>query len=236
MTAVIIAAHNEETVIGDCLDALTAQQAGSPFEIIVSANGCTDRTAQVARKYSGVTVVERAEPGKPGALNAAELVATTFPRIYLDADIVVPPNGVARLEDALGSSPQVMAVVPRRRVDTSGRPLAVRGYFAINERLPAFKEGVFGRGLIVLTEEGRARFDVFPIMIADDLFVDSLFSEGEKRTVDTVEVVVRPPLRTLDLVRRLERVRRGNAQLRRARAGGAITGAVRRSGQVGLVT
>lgn len=46
---VIIPAHNEEAVIGRCLqtvlhDAPTAY----PFEIIVAANGCTDRTAELA--------------------------------------------------------------------------------------------------------------------------------------------------------------------------------------------
>jgi glycosyltransferase involved in cell wall biosynthesis len=218
MTSVIIAAHNEEKVIGGCLEALLSQRTGSRLEIIVSANGCTDRTAHVARQYGGVTVIERGEAGKPGALNAAELVATSFPRIYLDADIVLPLDALVRLQAALDASPEVMVIVPHRRVDSQGRPLIVRGYFAINEKLPAFRDGLFGRGMIVLTEQGRSRFRAFPSFTADDLFLDSLFSEAEKASADGVEVVVHAPLRTADLVRRLVRVRRGNAQLRRALA------------------
>ena len=65
-----------------------------------------------------------------------------------------------------------MAAVPRRELDTAGRPLAVRCYFAISNRLPAFRSGLFGRGAIALTEEARARFDQFPEMIADDLYGD----------------------------------------------------------------
>ncbi|WP_312678566.1 glycosyltransferase, partial [Microbacterium sp.] len=81
MVSVIIAAHNEEAVIGGCLDAL--QRQGVPgLQIIVSANGCTDATAAVAAAH-GATVIDRAEPGKAGALNAADRIAAGYPRVYL---------------------------------------------------------------------------------------------------------------------------------------------------------
>lgn len=48
MVSVVIAAHNEEAVIGGCLDALLAQRTDTPLEVVVSANGCTDRTAEAA--------------------------------------------------------------------------------------------------------------------------------------------------------------------------------------------
>jgi glycosyltransferase involved in cell wall biosynthesis len=99
VVSVIIAAHNEEAVIGGCLEALAREQL--PLQVIVSANGCTDATAELARSMHA-TVVERAEAGKAGALNAAELVAEEFPRIYLDADIVPPPGAIAALVAALG--------------------------------------------------------------------------------------------------------------------------------------
>jgi hypothetical protein len=94
----------------------------------------------------------------------------------------------------------------------------VRAYFAVNSRLPVFRRGLFGRGLIALSEEGRARFDRFPDLVADDLFLDSLFADGEKACVDDVVTRVETPFRTRDLVRRLRRVRRGNAAMRAAQA------------------
>src|ERR1700754_21124 len=94
MPSIVIVAHNEANVIGGCLDALSGQQFSGPVDIVVSANGCTDDTAAVAGR-PGVTVVDRPEAGKAGALNAGDGVATGFPRIYLDADIIVPPHGVA---------------------------------------------------------------------------------------------------------------------------------------------
>lgn len=218
MLSIVISAHNEENVIGRSLDALLGQHTPGPVEIIVSANGCTDHTAATARRQ-GVVVIDRPEPGKAAALNAGDRAATGFPRIYLDADIVVPPGGLAAVVARFAETPQALAVVPRRRLDTTGRPWPVRAYFSINEKLPVFESGLFGRGMIALSAEGRARFGTFPNLIADDLFLDSQFTGAEKVVVSSVEVVVAAPFTTKDLVRRLVRVRRGNAQMRSAAAG-----------------
>lgn len=225
---IVIAAHNEQNVLGATLDALLAQSEDFPLVIIVSANGCSDATAAVATR-PGVTVIERAEPGKAEALNAADRIAKGFPRIYLDADILVPPDGVARVTDRLRAADQPLAVVPKRRLNVAGRPWPVRGYFAVNQRLPAFRDGLFGRGMIALSATGRARFDAFPPQIADDLFIDSQFLDGEKAEASDVEVVVETPFTTRDLLRRLIRVRRGNAQLRAAAAAGQLPVRIRPS-------
>ena len=66
----------------------------------------------------------------------------------------------------------------------------------------------------MLSAGGRGRFGRFPDVIADDLFLDSLFTAGEKREVDSVSVRIAAPRRTRDLLRRLTRVRRGNAGMR----------------------
>ena len=68
--------------------------------------------------------------------------------------------------------------------------------------------------MIALSERGRARFTRFPDVLADDLFVDSLFVESERVVVTSVRTQVETPRSTRDLVRRLTRVRRGNAALR----------------------
>ena len=116
MVSVIIAAHDEESVIGACLASLRSQRGGPQPEIIVSANGCTDRTAQIAAE-AGVRVIDRSEPGKPGALNAADAVAIGFPRVYLDADIVLAPDALERVLRAARRLPRH----PRRRTPATGR-------------------------------------------------------------------------------------------------------------------
>lgn len=227
MPSVVIAAHNEERVIKTTLDAVLAAKVEGTREVIVSANGCTDATASVARR-PGVVVIDRPQPGKASALNAGDQAAKEFPRIYLDADIIVPPGGLATLLAKLDSA-RALAAVPCREVNTKGRPWPVRAYSAISERLPAFRNGLFGRGMIALSEEGRARFSTFPEMIADDLFLDSLFSESEKLHVPDVVITVEAPYTSRDLLRRLVRVRRGNREMRAAGGAGVLTIDVRRA-------
>ena len=114
-----------------------------------------------------------------------------------------------------------LAAVPRRALDVAGRPLLVRAYFAVHGRLPLFQRALFGRGVIALSEAGRARFDVFPELVADDLFLDGLFAQAEKVQVESVSARVATPRRTRDLLNRLSRVRRGNAELRSGPPAGA---------------
>lgn len=221
MPSVVIAAHNEENVIGAVLDALLSQQVRGELEVVVSANGCADQTAAVAER-AGVIVVDRPEPGKAAALNAGEQAAEGYPRVFLDADIVLPPNGLGEVIACLEADPRVLAAVPRRLLKTDGRPWPVKAYCAINEQLPVFRNGLFGRGMIALSEEGRARFDGFPDLIADDLFLDSLFAADEKAEASDVMISVEAPYTTRDLLRRLVRVRRGNAEMRAAAAAGDL--------------
>jgi hypothetical protein len=220
VTSIVIAAHNEAAVIGRCLDSLLADAQPGEFEVVVAANGCTDATAEIAAERPGVRVVNLPAPGKVAALNAGDELASGFPRIYLDADIVLPTAGVRALRDALAAAQAaggpVLAAAPRREVDVSRSPALVRGYYAISARLPAFEGALFGRGTVALSATGRARFGRFPDVLADDLFLDSLFTPEQKLQVDAVTARVAAPRSTRDLVRRLVRVRRGNARLRLA--------------------
>jgi glycosyltransferase involved in cell wall biosynthesis len=236
VTSVVIAAHNEAAVLGRCLDSLLAGAEPGEFEIVVVANGCSDATAEVAAARPGVRVVDMPAPGKIAALNAGDALASGFPRVYLDADIVLPTDGLRALRDALAPDTGVLAAAPRREVDVSRSPAPVRAYYAISSRLPAFSGALFGRGTVALSAAGRAAFDQFPDVVADDLFLDSLFTAGQKVQVDSVSALVAAPRSTRDLLRRLVRVRRGNASLRAAlaaeggrRAGGPGGPQVRRS-------
>jgi Glycosyl transferase family 2 len=226
VTSIVIAAHNEAAVIGRCLDAVLADGVAGEFDVTVVANGCTDDTARVAAARPGIRVLDLPRAGKVAALNAGDAVAIGYPRIYLDADIVIPAVGIRALRDALacpGSLPSssVLAATARRELDVSRSSMLVRSYFAINSRLPVFRNALFGRGVIALSAEGRSRFGCFPDVVADDLFLDSLFTQTEKREVDSVSARVTAPRRTRDLIRRLVRVRRGNASMRAALAIGS---------------
>jgi hypothetical protein len=172
-------------------------------------------------------VLELPDAGKTAAFNAADLVATGFPRLYLDADVVVSRAGVDRLCAALEGPGAPLVATPGRRLDVRGRPWTVRAFYAVQRRLPVFDEGLFGRGLVALSRAGRERFDTFPDLVADDLFLDSLFTPEERLRLPEVVTEVATPTRTRDLYQRLVRVRRGNAALR---AHGTDLGVAARSG------
>ena len=62
LISVIIPAHNEERYIGKCLKSIkiAAREISDEVEIIVVANRCTDRTADIARHY-GAEVLENSD-------------------------------------------------------------------------------------------------------------------------------------------------------------------------------
>lgn len=213
MTSIVIPAHNEGARLGANLTLLTEGMTPGEFEIIVVANGCTDNTVDIAKSIPGVFVIELDEAGKAGALRAGDEAAQRLSRIYLDADVPLSASEARSLAAAV-AQPGVFAATGQRRVVTRGTAIPVRAYYAISRRLPVFRDGLFGRGVIALSPAGRARFGEFPSMIADDLYLDSLFESHEKRQLDSVVTTVTAPQRTVQLVNRLARVRSGNRSMR----------------------
>ena len=51
-TPVMVLAHNEERHIRACLDSIFAAEGGMRFQVFVMANGCTDATEDIVRKYA----------------------------------------------------------------------------------------------------------------------------------------------------------------------------------------
>lgn len=224
--SIIIPAHDEASVILQTLEPLAELAAGEEIDVVVVANGCSDRTAELARTISGVHVLDLPEASKVAALNAAESVTDRFPRVYLDADIVAPAASVlAVLETLEGGA--ALAARPPFVYDTQGASWLVRAYYRARTRLPANNRALWGAGCYALSEQGRARFGSFPDLISDDYFVDSLFEESEKQVVPAAPVVVRTPRNVEALHRVLSRTYTGNTQLEdhvRAAGGDALPG------------
>ncbi|WP_131745321.1 glycosyltransferase family 2 protein [Frankia sp. Cppng1_Ct_nod] len=212
LASVVVPAHNEEAVIGRCLTRLADGVHPGDLDIVVVCNGCTDRTAELARA-AGARVVETPTPGKAGALNLGDDTATGFPRFYVDADIEVRGADLLRVAEVLREG-KVLAAAPRIRLDTAGVSRIVRDYYRIWLELPYARDHHIGSGVMGVSAAGRARFDRFPDAIADDFFLYHRFTSDERRTVSDVEFVVHPARTTRDLVLRKIRVYAGNIQMR----------------------
>jgi cellulose synthase/poly-beta-1,6-N-acetylglucosamine synthase-like glycosyltransferase len=99
--AILIPAHNEEAGLPATLSSLQ-RQIGSADRILVVADNCRDRTAEVARR-AGVDVVERSHAelrGKGYALDfGVQALAAAPPDVVVivDADCIVDDGAIARL-------------------------------------------------------------------------------------------------------------------------------------------
>jgi glycosyltransferase involved in cell wall biosynthesis len=212
--SVVIPAHNEEAVLPRLLRHL---RADATLRVVVSANACTDDTVARARDYEGdgMRVVETAVPSKTVALNAGDAAAgDLFPRAYVDADVVVSAATLRALADALSKPGGPLVAAPRLRVDTSASSWAARAHYRIWELSDYRRAGHVGSGIYALSAEGRARFGTFPEVIADDRFVQQLFTPDERLTLDE-EFVVRAPATLRAHIRRATRIAAGNRQLAR---------------------
>jgi glycosyltransferase involved in cell wall biosynthesis len=200
---IVIAAHNEEQVLGRTLDALGPVIRSGEIEVLVVCNGCTDRTAEIARGFSGVGVAELDVASKVAALREGDRLAGSGTLIYLDADIVLTSRAAIDVAETLEAG--ALAARPPRRYDSHRAAWTVRRWYAVRQSLPSISATLWGAGCYALSEKGRSRFGEFPDLLSDDLFVHSLFSADEVVIVTTDPVVITTPRRTTDLLSILRR-------------------------------
>jgi len=214
MPTIIIPAYNEEKNISECLTPFLDYAGEEGLEVIVVCNGCKDSTADVVKKLSHKFIcLETDIPSKTNALNLGEQYANYYPRVYLDADVVISIDAVKALIHSLEASNYfACSMIPR--MNTSRSSWFVRGFYDVWLSLPYCKAGMIGSGVYALSEKGRARFDKFPDVIADDGYVRCLFKEGERAVVKEHHSNVTAPKNICSLIKIKTRSRLGGYQLR----------------------
>lgn len=194
MLSVIIPAHNEAALIGTCLASLLESHVECAVEIIVVANGCTDETVAIAQTYRAAaearnwrfTVLDLAEGGKLGALNAGDQAThhadQGSARVYLDADVTISADLLGQLAQVLArdtptyASGKLQISMPKSRIS--------RAYRRIYRRVPFMRQeehdGVPGAGLFAINCAGRARWEAWPDIISDDTYARLMFASHER--------------------------------------------------------
>lgn len=212
MASIIIPAHNEAAVIDRTLQRLVDGLDPSN-EVVVVCNGCTDATADLARGLGpAITVIEIAEASKTSAIRAGERMATGFPVVVQDADVVVSGESMTRIIEAL-SAEGALAAEPIPTFDLTTCTYPVRAFYRVWLALHGGRPGDVGGGVYGLSEAGRGRFPVIPDVIGDDAFVRAHFSPGEIVAVDGAVSSVRPPSTIGSLVDVRARTRLGQWEL-----------------------
>ena len=179
MTSIIIPAYNEENVIEACLQPFVDMAGHGEVEVIVVCNGRTDQTSSIVRSLSKDFIcIETDKASKTNALNMGDELAHSFPRFYLDADVVLQKETVLAVSSILENG--YLAAAPEVKINLHGSTVFVKAFYDTLFSLPYVRAGMIGAGVYALSRNGRERFTRFPEIIADDGFVRCLFTESER--------------------------------------------------------
>jgi glycosyltransferase involved in cell wall biosynthesis len=233
IASVVIPAHDEEAVIGRTLDALYGGSVPGEVDVVVVANNCRDRTADIAADH-GARVVRTPIGGKSHALRLGDAECLTYPRIYLDADVTLSCDSLRQLVRAL-AQPGVIAAAPTPLWDLDGASWAARRINTVHDALMAPSRALAGVGVYALSREGHDRIFPIPDVISDDELVHRSFARDERAVVPDARSVVRPARTVRAHLSRRVRVRLGNQQLD-ALGKPAAAGRLRLKSLVGLMT
>ena len=117
MISIVLPALNEERALPATL-ARVCEQAGAREAIVVDG-GSADATVAIARSFPGVEVIQ-APRGRARQMNAGARVARGEWLVFLHADTLLPPDGLARDRRAAGRG-------ARRRLSASASPATTGG-------------------------------------------------------------------------------------------------------------
>jgi cellulose synthase/poly-beta-1,6-N-acetylglucosamine synthase-like glycosyltransferase len=111
----VIAAFNEEAVIGERIEnALAMDYPAGQLDVLVAADGCTDATEDIVRRYGprGVRLVSLPRLGKIRALNAAVEHARGEILVFSDANVMCRPDALRAMARSF-ADPSVGGVAGR---------------------------------------------------------------------------------------------------------------------------
>ncbi|MGI8419919.1 MAG: glycosyltransferase family 2 protein [Candidatus Levyibacteriota bacterium] len=155
--SLIVIAYNEEEYIGSCMEAIQ-QQTFPPDEVIVVNNNSTDKTAEIAKTFPFVTLINETEQGMIPARDAGFNAAKGDLLARIDADTRIPIDWVEkvhrildnRAQDIVGvSGPQYFYAVQDSTLRKITSDITSRyGFFAVS-KIMLGHETLFGSNMVI---------------------------------------------------------------------------------------
>jgi glycosyltransferase involved in cell wall biosynthesis len=172
----VVPAYNEETYLPACLESILAQtrELDEAVEIIVVNNASTDRTREVALKFSGVRVVDEPRKGLTYARQAGFTVSTGELIANVDSDSRLTPGWVDTVLKTFAGEPKLVALSgpfvyydlsPRQRVSVQIFYAAAFLVYALNRWVLRAGSMVQG-GNFVLRRDALVKIGGFNTAIA----------------------------------------------------------------------
>ena len=102
--SVVICTYNGSATLRDCLEGVLTLHYPD-YEVIVISDGSTDGSADLAREYEGVRVIETPNRGLSSARNTGLEDASGEIIAYIDDDAIPDPDWLTHLAQAFASGP-----------------------------------------------------------------------------------------------------------------------------------
>ena len=183
---VVIPAYNEEAWIGEKIqNTLALDYPADKLEVVVVADGSTDRTFDIAHSVPGVAAFF--EPERRGKVAAMHRVLATVDSpvvVFTDANAMLEPGALRQLV-APFADPEVGAVAGEKRVSTSASGTAGEGlywrYESALKRLDSRLGSVVGAAGELFALRTDLVPDVEPDTILDDFVMTLRVAEAGYR-------------------------------------------------------
>jgi cellulose synthase/poly-beta-1,6-N-acetylglucosamine synthase-like glycosyltransferase len=179
--SLVIAAHNEDGVIGAKIEnSLALDYPEGLLEIMVVADGCSDRTCEVVRSYAkrGVRlVVQEPRAGKVAALNRGVPLAGGELVVGSDANAMYRPDALRRLVRHF-ADPEVGMVAGEKRVLGAGNAAKGEGLYWRYEHFLKRQDSLLSSAMGATGEIFAIRKSLWQPLPADSIIEDFMISMG----------------------------------------------------------
>jgi glycosyltransferase involved in cell wall biosynthesis len=113
--SVVVPCYNNERYVRSCLGSLLAQSyPRDRYEVIFVDNRSTDRSAEIAREFRGVTVLEASKQGSYAARNVGVRTASARILAFTDSDCEVCPTWLEQIAAAMEDRETAVLLGARR--------------------------------------------------------------------------------------------------------------------------
>ncbi len=214
LPAIIIPAYNERKVISKLLNSLRSGISKKLFQVVVACNASTDSSVEYIREhFPMVTCLDIKKASKTNALNEAEKLDLGFPRVYIDADVLISSSDIEKIITYLNQFDEAALVAPRGKINTKESGAIVRIFYSAWMKTTFYLKRGFGSGIYALNKKARANFQQFPEIIADDGFIREVVMSDQIHICEAAESFVEAPRTLEDLLNIKIRSKLGNQQL-----------------------